>query len=324
MLVLRCLNTVGQYASVAELKENLLHTDADWLALAEHMGLTPEFLEQHRESIIGFLCRNGAYIAETYRTGLGGKQREAFLRVVKAELMGQLADLKYYEGDLQRELDSPLTARVKAGWPVNLSVTEHGLEVREHDDFFSTMLLGVQPQRTCMSYIDGQYKECLLSSFDSNKKILYATLNGRIVGRAFLRLTKGRLTGADVPADNSGFTFVDLEHPDARSERPKEREGVTLFLERPYISGVGPEVARRVMRMFVELAGRKASELDTMLVLSADYRGEAGPGFTWTKYAVYISKSKAGAQYLDSLGGQATVSAEGSYKANRFLVWEVT
>ncbi len=324
LLVLRCLDTVGQYASVAELKENLLHTDADWLALAEHMGLTPEFLEQHRESIIGFLCRNGAYIAETYRTGLGGKQREAFLRVVKAELMGQLADLKYYEGDLQRELNSPLTARVKAGWPANLSVTEHGLEVREHDDFFSTMLLGVQPQRTCMSYIDGQYKECLLSSFDSNKKILYATLNGRIVGRAFLRLTKGRLTGADVPADNSGFTFVDLEHPDARSERPKEREGVTLFLERPYISGVGPEVARRVMRMFVELAGRKASELDTMLVLSADYRGEAGPGFTWTKYAVYISKSKAGAQYLDSLGGQATVSAEGSYKANTFLVQEAT
>ena len=38
-------------------------------------------------SIIGFLCRNGAYIAETYRTGLGGKQREAFLRVVKAELV---------------------------------------------------------------------------------------------------------------------------------------------------------------------------------------------------------------------------------------------
>ena len=175
-----------------------------------------------------------------------------------------------------------------------------------------------------MSYIDGQYKECLLSSFDSNKKILYATLNGRIIGRAFLRLTKGRLTGSDVPADNSGFTFVDLEHPDARSERPKEREGVTLFLERPYISGVGPEVARRVMRMFVELAGRKASELDTMLVLSADYRGEAGPGFTWTKYAVYISKSKAGAQYLDSLGGQATVSAEGSYKANTFLVQEAT
>ena len=324
LLVLRNLDTLGQHASVAELKENLLRTDADWLALAEHMALTPEFLERHRESIIRFLCNNGAYIAETYRKGLGGKQRAAFLRVVKAELMGQLGDLKYFEGDLQRELDTPLTARVKAGWPANLGIAEHSLEVREHDGFFSTMLLGVQPQRTCMSYIDGQYRECLLSAFDSNKKILYATLNGRTVGRAFLRLTKGRLTGADVPeADNdNGFTFVDLERPDARPARPREREGLTLFLERPYISGAGPEVAQNVMRMFVELAERKADELDTMLVLSSDYRNHIPSGFTWTKYAVYISKSKAGAQYLDSLGGQATVSAEGSYKSNAFLVRE--
>lgn len=287
------------------------------------MALGPEFLERHRESIMEFLCRNGAHIAETYRKGLGGNQQAAFLRVVKAELMGQLGDLKYFEGDLQRELNSPLTARVKAGWPVNLSLAKGGLEVREHDDFFSTMLLGVQPQRTCLSYIDGQYRECLLSAFDSNKKVLYAALDGRVVGRAFLRLTKGRLTGADVPeADDSGFTFVDLERPEARPVRPREREGLTLFLERPYISGVGPEVSRSIMRMFTELAERKAGELDTMLVLSSDYRNHIPSGFTWTKYAVYISKSKAGAQYLDSLGGQATVSAEGSYKSNTFLVRE--
>lgn len=322
LLVLRNLGTVGRYASVAELKEDLLRTDADWLALSGHMGLTPEFLEQYRESIITFLCRNGAYIAETYRAGLGGKQREAFLRVVKAELMDHLGDLKYFEGDLQRELNSQLTARVKFRWRENLSLAKDGMGVREHDDFFSTMLLGVQPQRTCLSYIDGQYRECLLSAFDSNKKILYATLNGRIVGRAFLRLTKGRLTGSDVPEDDNGFTFVDLERPEARQARPREREGLALFLERPYISGAGPEAARQVMRTFVELAGRKADQLDTALVLSSDYRGEAGPGFTWTKYAVYISKSKAGAQYLDSLGGQATVSAEGSYKANTLLVRE--
>ncbi|MDE7261649.1 MAG: hypothetical protein K2N78_06260 [Oscillospiraceae bacterium] len=184
------------------------------------------------------------------------------------------------------------------------------------------MLLGVQPQRTCLSYIDGQYKGCLLSAFDSNKKILYATLNGRVVGRTFLRLTKGRLTGDGVPADNNGFTFVDLEHPTSRPARPREREGLTLFLERPYISGAGPETAQSIMRIFVELAMRKADELDTMLVLSADYRSKVTAGFTWIKYAIYISKSKAGAQYLDSLGGQAAVSAEGSYKANTFLVRE--
>ncbi len=142
-----------------------------------------------------------------------------------------------------------------------------------------------------------------------------------MVGRAFLRLTKGRLSGSDVPGeDDNGFTFVDLEHPASRPARPREREGLTLFLERPYISGVGPETARDIMRMFADLAGRKADGLDTMLVLSSDYRSKVTSGFTWTKYAIYISKSKAGAQYLDSLGGQATVSAEGSYKTNTFLV----
>lgn len=323
LLVLRNRDTLEQYASIAELKDGLLHTDADWLALAKRMELTPEFQEQHRESIIGFLCSNGAYIAETYAKGLQEKQQTAFLRVVKAELMGQFADLKYYEGDLQRELNAPLTARVKEGWRTNLRMEKDGLEVREHDGFFPTMLLGTQPQRTCMSYIDGQYKECLLSAFDSNKKILYATLNGRVVGRAFLRLTKGRLSGTDAPGeDDNGFTFADLEHPASRPARPREREGLTLFLERPYISGAGPETAQAVMRMFADLAGRKADELDTMLVLSADYRSKVTSGFTWTKYAIYISRSKAGAQYLDSLGGQATVSAEGSYKTNTFLVRE--
>ena len=74
------------------------------------------------------------------------------------------------------------------------------------------------------------------------------------------------------------------------------------------------------MRMFIELAERKAGELDTMLVLSGDYRGRDISGYTWTRYAIYISKSKAGAQYLDSLGGQATVDTEGSYESSNFLV----
>lgn len=144
-----------------------------------------------------------------------------------------------------------------------------------------------------------------------------------MVGRAFLRLTKGRLTGADVPEEEvaSSFTFVDLEKvQDTRPERIQEKEELTLFLEKPYIAGVGPAAEQGIMNMFVELARCKADELDTLLVLSADYRKKDMPGFTWTKYAIYISKSKAGAQYLDSLGGQATVSSEGSYKSGSFLV----
>ena len=47
------------------------------------------------------------------------------------------------------------------------------------------------------------------------------------------------LTGADAPSGDSGFTFVDLENVKAtRPERTREREGLTLFLERSYIASV--------------------------------------------------------------------------------------
>jgi len=57
-----------------------------------------------------------------------------------------------------------------------------------------------------------------------------------------------------------------------------------------------------------------------MLVLSTDYRGDKLEDFTQTRFNIFISKTKAGTQYLDSLDGEATVATEGSYKANTFLV----
>ena len=37
-------------------------------------------------------------------------------------------------------------------------------------------------------------------------------------------------------------------------------------------------------------------------------------------FYIYISASKNGSQYLDSLGGEASVSASGSYTCNTFLL----
>lgn len=157
-----------------DLKMNIVQVDQDWRSLSEAMGLHQEFLELHRENIFDFICENGANIAETYRKDLDPPQQEAFLRVVKAELMGKLENLKYFEGDLQREIDFPMTDRVKANWRKSLRTEQNGLEVGEYDDFFSTMLLGVQPYSTCLAYDGGAYSECLLSAFDSN------TLNEQI------------------------------------------------------------------------------------------------------------------------------------------------
>ena len=62
---------------------------SEWHTLAEEMALSEEFLAAHQESILNVICENGAYIARTYAGNLDEVQREAFYRVVKAELMGQ-------------------------------------------------------------------------------------------------------------------------------------------------------------------------------------------------------------------------------------------
>jgi len=319
LLALQNLDVLERFNSVDDLKSNIVQVDQDWGSLVSAMEMSPEFQELYQGNIMDFICNNGANIAERYRESLNSAQQESFLRVVKAELMGQLSELKYFEGDLQREIDFSLTHSAEISWKRNLKIERSGVQAGEYDDFFSTMLLGVQPYPTCLAYNGGAYKECLLSSFDSNKKILYATWEGRIVGRAFLRLTKGRLAG-DRSFENQ-FTFVDLENvKSSRHDPASVHERLTLFLERAYISHVGPEIGARIRQMFVTLAQRKAAEMGTVLVLSLDYHVDCGKSFARTKYDIYISKSKAGTQYLDSLDGPATVSSEGSYKANTFLV----
>ena len=214
-----------------------------------------------------------------------------------------------------RPMDRNIPSRAGSRWPENLAVGIGGVEAREHDGFFDTTLLGTQPQRTCLSYLDGAYRNCLLSAFDSNKKVLYARLDGRIIGRAFLRLTKCRRTSAG----GGGLSFADLE-TGGTSQPEQAEEPVTLFLERPYISGAGPEAKEQAVKALVELAKRKAEELGVLLVLSQDYGVYQPRGFTQTRLHIYISKSKGGAQYLDSLDGEAAVYKEGSYLANRFLI----
>ncbi len=311
-IALRSSDTVSQFDSIDALKGGLLQSDANWQALAKRMGLSLEFLAQHKENIIRFLCRDGASVVQTYLGCLRKERQEAFLRVVKAELMGKLHELKYFAGDLQRELDTPVTDKIKEGWEKCLSLSDKGITVEERDGFFSTMFAGAQPQRTCLSYINGAYRACLLSGFDSNKKLLYASIGGRIVGRAFLRLTKASLSGK---ADTN-LTFVDLE----AAAPAQQEEKAVLFLERPYISGVSPEKKEQAICLFQELARKKALELGVALVLSWSYYSYVLEGFTQTRLNLYISKSKAGCQYLDSLDGQAAMDTEGSYKAGRFLV----
>lgn len=325
LLVARNRSHIQEFNSLEDIKREIDNVDLAWGNLRKELQLDADFTRAYQEHILEFLCRNGAEIALTYFHQLHTEgQKEAYKRIVKAVLMGGFETLKYFRDDLCKEIDYPVDEGMKDGWARNLELTRGNIRIRECDDFYSTMVLGVTPHHTCLSYVDGQYNECLLSSFDTNKKVLYASINGEVVGRSIIRFTKGRFSSPEKRANTgASLSFVDLANiPQERQEEKsdKEKERLMLFLERPYFSGISPEVQQQVMQSLIQLMEQKATRMNCMLVLSSDYKEAQNERYTRTIFYLYISKSKAGAQYLDSLSGEATASDEGSYRANHFLI----
>ncbi len=323
LIALRSLDSLTGFGSIEELKADLTRTDPNWGHLAEKMELSEEFQNQNKDNILLFLCRDGANIAMKYMDCLNNEHKAAYMRVIKAELMGRFRELKYHKGDLSRELAIQLPEPSIEIWKNNTQTSHANFQIEERDDFFSTMLAGVVPQRTCLSYVDGAYRDCLLAGFDSNKKLLYAGSGGNTLGRAYLRLTKAH-TGGNAHGGSTALTFVDVENPSDSSLPASNPEQPVLFLERPYISHAAPRQTADIIRALLHTAEQKAEKMGVMLVASDHYAKAATDGFVRTRLSLYISKSKAGRQYLDSLNGQATASDEGSYVANSFLAKRVT
>ena len=137
------------------------------------------------------------------------------------------------------------------------------------------MKMGEIPSRTCLSYIDGVYKRCLLASHDSNKKVLYVSWNGNIVIRAAVRLTKGMY--GDANKKNSEMEpqleFVDLTREEVAEIKPdiKNKEFLVLFLERYYESGIPQRMVGDVMKAVFRLMKKKSEQLGALLVMNTEY-----------------------------------------------------
>jgi hypothetical protein len=309
-LLLHNVDLSADCTTLDAVKHRFIRVDPDWNTLMSLLQLPPEFIQQNYDRVLMFLSLDGPRIALPYHKCLKQSKQESFSRVVKAELLGRLHELKYHAGDLQREVDYTLEDGVLPVWMEDSEVSEGGLLAREYTDFFSTMLAGSMPTKTCLDYADGTYQECLLSLFDTNKKILYVSMDGKIVGRAVLRLTKGRFDDT-----NALFTFVDLTNQGVCGEH------VTLFLERIYTSGISDSTVRKAKALLIRLVEAKAARLKALPVLSRYYDDVAvSAGYCKMEYSMYISKSKAGKQYLDSLGGYASASNEASYKTCEFYL----
>ena len=314
-----CIIRNRQYATISksfkDMVNKILKNDAAWLELKEAMDLSDEFVKDNKKTIAEFVFSGNATIANEYYPCLKEKYKAAFFTVVKADMLGKLKELKYFSGDLAKEIDYPVTESQELIWSQNMDSGTINISVKECDGFEETMMMGVKPTHTCMDYSNGQYRECLISNFDSNKKILYAYINGTCVARAILRLTKGSYKEGE-----SRFTDGELKFAEIKENGNLETSGgnnkdehITVFLEKMYSAGINTATIYEVQTLFVDHAMKKAEMLDAECVISTNYC-KGVEEMPYTSYRMYISRSKAGNQYLDSLGGSASVSSERTMK----------
>ena len=262
-----------------------LDTDSSWLK--EQI----EIPKEHMDAFTSFCLDGNASIVHDYYESNRGQQAENVLLIAKATIYGLLDEVKYK--DLHKEIGYPITPEQENTWKENITLMDGKIKTGEYTDFVSCMNIGVLPERTCMNYRDGAYNECLLSTFYANKKIIYVMEENEIIGRAILRLTKLSDEGNK-----------DLHFEDVSEETPKNKENLVVFLEKCYKNGFSGKKAAMIYRKLYDLAKKKAELLGTELVLADDYKNVAERnGFEKKRSYLYVSESKNGKQYLDSLGG---------------------
>lgn len=297
------------------LMDKLLAQDPSWKNLKTELNISDAFVAENKSNIQKFIYEGGAEIMTSF-LNRQPKKKEEIRRIVNAELLGKFMELKYHGGDLGREIAFPIKRDTEEIWKEKLLHVDCGWEIWEEDSLLPVMQIGEVPLRSCISYRNGPNCDCLLSCFDANKKIIFIKHNGKIVFRAILRLTKGSFVAAD---ERKTIEFVDVT---AKSEPHENKaEELVLFLERYYQSGLSEQEIRKAVNLTAMLVKEKAEKLGARLVLSSSYKNVLeNKNYVLTNFYMYISASKNGSQYLDSLGGAAGVSASGSYTCNIFLL----
>lgn len=308
-------NLLNGCSGLPALMDKLLAQDSSWKNLKTELNISDAFVAENKSNIQKFIYEGGAEIMTSF-LNRQPKKKEEIRRIVNAELLGKFMELKYHGGDLGREIAFPIKKDTEEIWKEKLLRVDCGWEIWEEDSLLPVMQIGEVPLRSCISYRNGPNCDCLLSCFDANKKIIFIKHNGKIVFRAILRLTKGSFVAAD---ERKTIEFVDVT---VKSEPHENKaEELVLFLERYYQSGLSEQEIRKAVNITAMLVKEKAEKLGARLVLSSSYKNVLeNKNYVLTNFYMYISASKNGSQYLDSLGGVAGVSASGSYTCNTFLL----
>lgn len=268
----------------------------------ESLSISKDFLFDNKDEFSKLLVKDMAKIINTFAKDYSSSKKVAFSKILKAQIAGKFDELKFYKGDLAKEIGKDISEEQELIWKENKQLRMKNIEIKETYDFLTTINIGVYPTKTCMHYEHGAHRRSLLSNFDSNKKIMTAYKDGKLVARAILRLTTGSKDSI-----NQDLEFVDVTTENANS---KTKENLLLFLERGYYSNINEEEKDLIFKKFVELSYLKAKEI------GAKFSGADCYNSFLLKYPIYhkgyfyvtITKSKNETQYLDSFGGESVAS----------------
>ena len=174
------------------------------------------------------------------------------------------------------------------------------ITISDKSDPRTTIEVGERPVGSCQSYRTGEFRECLMSYFNQNTKIiLVENENGKPIARAVLRLLDSAQQGGG-----------ELEP--------------CLFLETVY-SAVGQDA---VSDAIISHAAEKAKQLGIPLLISSKSQNEQGEfvsveesenfKFTPSRTQLISRGSRAPYIYSDALGG----SRKGKYKISGLALVE--
>lgn len=300
------------------LKQNFISYDTRLNELFSDLSISQEFISEHYDNIYHFWLHDGVSMYFTYKQRNQDKLLQSNLKlIVKAELAGKLKELKYYGDDLEKEIVYyDISKESKEAWIADNETVYDSTTIKECDDFISIFQIGAVPVHTCLNYEDGSYSKCLLSNFDSNKKLINIFIDNVLVGRAIFRLTKA-MFGTNIKY-SSDISFTDV----SSNNISKETEFLTLFLEKAYFAGINEKKQVECVQHLLHFLKQKA---ETMHIKKVMFSTEYDKYLNYSKdiayesisCAVYISRSKSGMQYLDSFSGYKDTSKEGHYIATK-------
>jgi hypothetical protein len=327
--VIREAEILAVAESLVEAKLMFLEKNEDCQYLVRELNVSRDFIQKYKVNIVSYYERGLCQIFSYLHNGskLDEYQKANLNLITKAELTGKLNDLKFVQEDFELEIGLPVSSEVILEWMRNRTASASGFAFSETYDYETTLRLGQYPVATCQHWHNGTHSRCLLSHFDTNKKLLVARgRKNHVLARAILRLTKGaeQFVAKKVKQEKKKLAFKDVEATAQEPEVQNEvKESLVLFLERCYTNMDGQQ-AINVRREFIRMAKQKADALGALLVIADEYGiddiEELNDFELKSSYYIFISYSKNGYQYLDSLSGQASEEYEGKYNSAKLLI----